>query len=283
MVENRIKYFCFVIHYPANTTHSNTHTHTFLWVPHDSLPRRVTHSTPHAQIILLTYPLTHTHPRPCVSTKRVLVVKLATARRHHRCCCWCVQVQVRNHHNKRKRNKRNRNFAPAHKHSSASSRSSRKLVFSCFFSLTVGNTGLGHLTIAKFKVVSVFFRCTEAGLAGMTYRQHHHPGVPSAGAVVWESAVLAAPTSLAALDLKKGGNSHQYCAILDSFEWHNCTLMIDDNTHTHKVTMMTRCSTTCKVLFFVVIFGRKWIEKSIWQLVFFLFSGSTCESSGKFN
>lgn len=107
---------------------------------------------------------------------------------------------------------------------------------------------------------------------------------PSGGsiscAVVWESAVLAAPTSLAALDLKKGGNSHQYCAILDSFEWHNCTLMIDDNTHTHKVTMMTRCSTTCKVLFFVVIFGRKWIEKSIWQLVFFCFWGALASLPG---
>lgn len=114
----------------------------------------------------------------------------------------------------------------------------------------------------------------------MTYRQHHHPGVPSAGAVVWESAVLAAPTSLAALDLKNGGNSHQYCAILDSFEWHNCTLMIDDNIHTHKVTMMTRCSTTCKVLFFVVIFGRKWIEKSIWQLVFFCFRGALASLPG---
>lgn len=113
---------------PPTPTHTLTPFSEFLAI----LSRVASLIPPHAQLILLTYPLTHTHPRQSVSAK-TLVVKLATARRHHRCCCYCVQVQVRNHHNKRKRNKRNRNFAPAHKHSSASSRSSRKLVFSCFF------------------------------------------------------------------------------------------------------------------------------------------------------
>lgn len=61
---------------PTPPTQTHTHTHTFLWVPHDSLPRRITHSTPHAQIILLTYPLTHTHPRPSVSAKTCVSSKI---------------------------------------------------------------------------------------------------------------------------------------------------------------------------------------------------------------
>lgn len=76
MVENRIKYFCFVIHYPANTTHSNTHTLTpfseFL-----TILSRVASLIPlHAQLILLTYPLTHTHPRPSVSAKTCVSSKI---------------------------------------------------------------------------------------------------------------------------------------------------------------------------------------------------------------
>lgn len=56
------------------TTHSNTLTpfSEFLTI----LSRVASLIPPHAQLILLTYPLTHTHPRPCVSAKTCVSSKI---------------------------------------------------------------------------------------------------------------------------------------------------------------------------------------------------------------
>uniref|UniRef100_A0A8D8BAQ0 (northern house mosquito) hypothetical protein n=1 Tax=Culex pipiens TaxID=7175 RepID=A0A8D8BAQ0_CULPI len=92
-------------------------------------------------------------------------------------------------------------------------------------------------------------------------------------AVLWEecrvgSAYCGETGNTGLQRLFRGVGTHQYWRILDSRVTHYCT-MIDDNqntrAHTHLMTMMTRWYTTLKVLFFVFIFGRKWIEKSIWQ------------------
>lgn len=57
-----------------------TPTHTHILTPFSEfltiLSRIASLIPPHAQIILLTYPLTHTHPRPCVSAKTCVSSKI---------------------------------------------------------------------------------------------------------------------------------------------------------------------------------------------------------------
>lgn len=68
------KYFLFLFLLPLPQHHPPQHIHTtFSEFPRSILSHSLT--PPHAQKILLTYPLTHTHPR----CKNVLVVKFATA------------------------------------------------------------------------------------------------------------------------------------------------------------------------------------------------------------
>lgn len=60
---------------PPTPTHTLTPFSEFL----ANLSRVASLIPPHAQLILLTYPLTHTHPRPCVSAKTCVSSKIG----HH--------------------------------------------------------------------------------------------------------------------------------------------------------------------------------------------------------
>lgn len=259
------KYFLFLFLLPLPQHHPPKHTHNLFWVPSlNSLT--LTHSTTRSKNT--TYLPTHTHPsslQKCVSSQirhRGATVASATAFKFKFAiiiiaACWLPTRDIII-----KESEINETEICSHIHAH------RVFVFAHSWQHCL-RVIIFLISCAKFKVVSVFFSMhQQQGLLGWRTARFSISWwcerVPC-----WQRQLRW--RRLATLHLRRGvthTNTARFWTLPSDTIARRWLMITHTYTHSRKMTMMTRCPTTCKVLFFVVIFGRKWIEKSIWQLVF---------------